>query len=47
MLYTQEQALIWEHDHETLRIEPWGPNAFRVRASKDKLKDEDWALLPA
>ncbi|WP_281358153.1 TIM-barrel domain-containing protein [Saccharibacillus qingshengii] len=47
MLYTQEKALIWTYDHETLRIEPWGPNAFRVRASKDKLHDDDWALLPA
>ncbi|CAM4159524.1 glycoside hydrolase family 31 protein [Saccharibacillus endophyticus] len=47
MLYTQEQALIWEYDHEILRIEPWGANSFRVRASKDKLHDDDWALLPA
>jgi len=47
MLYAQEQALIWEYDHEILRIEPWGANAFRVRASKDKLHDDDWALLPA
>ncbi len=47
MLYKQENALIWEYDHEVLRIEPWGENAFRVRASKDKLHDDDWALLPA
>jgi len=47
MLYAQEQALIWEYDHEMLRIEPWGANSFRVRASKDKLHDDDWALLPA
>ncbi|MEJ8306436.1 glycoside hydrolase family 31 protein [Saccharibacillus sacchari] len=47
MLYTQDQALIWEYDHELLRIEPWGANALRIRASKDKLHDDDWALLPA
>ncbi|CAM3506053.1 MULTISPECIES: glycoside hydrolase family 31 protein [Saccharibacillus] len=47
MLQAQERALIWTYDHETLRIEPWGPNAFRVRASKDRLHDDDWVLLPA
>ncbi|NGZ75008.1 glycoside hydrolase family 31 protein [Saccharibacillus alkalitolerans] len=47
MLYEKDNALIWEYDHESLRIEPWGANAFRVRASKDALRDDDWALLPA
>ncbi|MDO3408370.1 glycoside hydrolase family 31 protein [Saccharibacillus sp. CPCC 101409] len=47
MLYTEEHALIREYDHETLRIEPWGANALRVRSSKDMLRDDDWALLPA
>ncbi len=26
-------ALIWRRCHETVRIEPWGPNSLRVRAS--------------
>ena len=32
-------------DGETLRIEPWGENAFRVRAWKQpQMPPEDWAL---
>ncbi|MCQ4086562.1 glycoside hydrolase family 31 protein [Saccharibacillus sp. JS10] len=45
MLYTEDQALVWEYDHEVLRIEPWGENSLRVRASKDELRDDAWALL--
>lgn len=26
-------ALLWEQHHETVRIEPWGPNSLRVRAT--------------
>ncbi len=40
--------LIREFDSETLWIEPWGANSFRVRATKNAhVKEElDWALLP-
>jgi len=40
--------LIREFDSETLWIEPWGANSFRVRATKNShVKEElDWALLP-
>ena len=27
------QALIFELNHETVRIEPWGPDSLRVRAT--------------
>ena len=32
---------------ETMRIEGWGPNAFRIRATKEKkMPEQNWALLP-
>ncbi|MDR0948371.1 MAG: glycoside hydrolase family 31 protein [Lachnospiraceae bacterium] len=40
-------ALIYEYDGETLQIEPWGANSFRVRASMMReIEDSDYALLP-
>ena len=40
-------TLIREFVNETLKIEPWGENSLRIRATKNaKLTDEDWALLP-
>ncbi|KAJ9165270.1 Alpha-D-xyloside xylohydrolase [Coniochaeta hoffmannii] len=37
--------LIYRHDHETLWIEPWGPNALRIRATKSHaMPPQDWAL---
>jgi alpha-D-xyloside xylohydrolase len=34
-------------DSETLRIEAWGANALRVRATQlSRMPEEDWALLP-
>ncbi|MCS7222173.1 MAG: glycoside hydrolase family 31 protein [Anaerolineae bacterium] len=34
MGFRQEgNSLVWEQDHETVRIEPWGPNGLRVRAT--------------
>lgn len=40
-------ALIREYDSEILRVEPWGKNSLRVRATKNAaLNGEDWALLP-
>ena len=40
-------TLTWTGDGETLRIEPWGDDAVRVRARlKGPILDADWALLP-
>lgn len=37
--------LIYHYDAETVRIEPWGENAFRIRATKNAaFTDDDWAL---
>ena len=39
-------ALIWTGDGETLRIEPWGADSVRVRATRNRaFQREDWALL--
>ncbi|MDR3121603.1 MAG: family 31 glucosidase [Clostridiales bacterium] len=39
--------LIYRWDAEELRVEPWGKNSLRVRATKmAEMPDEDWALLP-
>ena len=38
-------ALVCRHAGETLRIEPWGKDSFRVRASMlPKFTENDWAL---
>lgn len=45
MLAQENNRLVFTYDHETLVIEPWGPNAVRVRATKsDAMPPEDWAL---
>jgi alpha-D-xyloside xylohydrolase len=46
MIFLQEHnALIAKHNGETLRIEPWGPDAFRVRAFMyENSSNRDWAL---
>jgi alpha-D-xyloside xylohydrolase len=43
----QDNALIWELNHETLRIEPWGRDSLRVRATiqPEILDDLPGALL--
>ena len=42
-----QEAIIFENDGETLRIEPWGENSLRVRAvMMGDIKDTDYALLP-
>lgn len=41
----EPNILIYRHISETLRIEPWGPNAFRIRAiQQPSFPEEDWAL---
>jgi alpha-D-xyloside xylohydrolase len=48
MLSRERDRLIFSYDAEQLWIEPWGPNALRVRATKmAHMPNEDWALLEA
>ncbi|KAJ5183996.1 hypothetical protein N7492_001612 [Penicillium capsulatum] len=45
MLYSEDEKLVFRFDDHTLWIEPWGENAFRVRATKLAcIPSEDWAL---
>jgi len=45
MLYSEDEKLIFRFDDHLLWIEPWGENAFRVRATKlSSMPGEDWAL---
>lgn len=45
MFLEQERKLVYRYDAEQLWIEPWGANAFRVRATKTRsMPTEDWAL---
>ncbi|KAF7713494.1 Alpha-D-xyloside xylohydrolase [Penicillium ucsense] len=45
MLYNDNGRLVFRFDDHTLWIEPWGENAFRVRATKlAAMPTEDWAL---
>ena len=38
-------ALLYHYDAETVRIEPWGADSLRVRATKNAAFTEDnWAL---
>ena len=46
MIAIQDHAIIGRLENEFLRIEPYGPNAIRVRASMGKISDENWTLLP-
>ncbi|SPQ26242.1 24e5b739-1751-43fb-96e3-b4c8ee2f4e49 [Thermothielavioides terrestris] len=46
MFLQQDNRLVYAYDAEKLWIEPWGPNALRVRATKAReMPAEDWALL--
>ena len=46
--YQEGNALVYQYDSETLRIEPWGENSLRVRASKvGPMPQRDWALTQA
>lgn len=45
MFSHDDDKLIYRYDAETLQIQSWGPNAFRIRAAKQHtLPVEDWAL---
>ena len=40
-------ALIWEMNHETVVIQPWGRDSLRVRSTRGAtISDTPWALLP-
>ncbi len=44
-LYKEGNRLILKKGRETMWIDPWGENGFRVRATKEASMDErDWAL---
>ena len=46
IIFQENNCLFYENDGETLKIEPWGSNALRVRAVKmGELIDSDFALL--
>ncbi|KAK6714248.1 hypothetical protein SNK04_005200 [Fusarium graminearum] len=45
MFFDDKTRLRYKYDAEDVWIEPWGPNAFRVRATMSaKMSSEDWAL---
>lgn len=43
-----DDHLLWQYDDHILRIDAWGENSLRVRATKGARIDtaQDWALLP-
>jgi len=46
MLYTEDDTLIFRFDDHQLRIQPWGQNSLRVRATKrPNFEQQNWALL--
>ncbi|MDE7360216.1 MAG: family 31 glucosidase, partial [Lachnospiraceae bacterium] len=45
MLDIRDNKLVYRYDAEEVWIEPWGPDALRVRATKEnRMPEEDWAL---
>lgn len=37
----QDQALVWNLGHQTVRIEPWGSDSLRVRATENaEIRDD-------
>ncbi len=45
MLKIEDGKLIFRYDAEEVRIEAWGENALRVRATKEcRMPEHDWAL---
>lgn len=45
MLKDGGDCLLYQYDNETVKIEPWGKNAFRVRVTHNaKINENDWAL---
>ena len=45
MFLEAKNALVFKKGNETLMIEPWGKDSFRVRSTLDpNFIDRDWAL---
>lgn len=45
MLFAEDDKLVFRFDDHLLWIQPWGENAFRIRATKQaSMPTEDWAL---
>jgi alpha-D-xyloside xylohydrolase len=45
MIFEKEGKLFFQYDNEMVCIEAWGPNALRVRATKNaEFNPENWAL---
>ncbi|KAK3711130.1 hypothetical protein LTR37_009917 [Vermiconidia calcicola] len=45
MLFADGEKLVFRYDDHTLWVQPWGENAFRIRATKlASMPDQDWAL---
>ena len=47
MLHQKDNRLVFEFDGETVWVEPWGPHALRVRASKSQIVHTDAQGLEA
>lgn len=46
MFKQKGNKLIYFYDNETVLVEPWGENSFRVRVThNEEFTDHDWALL--
>ena len=42
----EKNRLVWDYNHETLWLEPWGKDGLRIRSTvADKMDENDWALL--
>lgn len=45
MIQIEDKRLIFHYDAEEVWIEPWGPDAVRVRATREsRMPEENWAL---
>ena len=45
MLFADGEKLVFRYDDHTLWVQPWGENAFRIRATKlASMPDQDWAF---
>src|SRR6187402_3748179 len=45
MLLERDNRLVFRYDAEELWVQPWGDNALRVRATKQRaMPEENWAL---
>jgi alpha-D-xyloside xylohydrolase len=45
MFFERDNKLVFRYDAEELWVQPWGSNALRIRATKQRsMPDENWAL---